>query len=359
MFEYNVTYREKDGGWQYIISFKDQNGKWKQRSKQGFSRKSIAKKAAEKRAEELKKMFTLQKNNDFKELTFETCSEMFLSHVELYREYNTSKGYRQAIQKFADLNNLEMTRITNMHIQSCIDNMVKEGLSPTTIENYVVIIKTFFNNAVKQQRIISENPITSLAIPKRKEKEKVKALAKSQLDELLDKLPYDKYYIMSLIAAKSGLRIGEIVGLMWQDIDFFKGTIRVSRQWKKLKDGSWGFGSVKGEKSDRTVPAPQDLLKELKKYKKNSPASIDGRLFPVRRTATASAISQRRYKEAGFDISIHDLRHTYATLLLSNGVDFETVAKLMGHNVEETIRTYSHVTDDMIERAKKIINNIF
>ena len=58
-------------------------------------------------------------------------------------------------------------------------------------------------------------------------------------------------------------------------------------------------------------------------------------------------------------MSIHELRHTYATALISNGVDFKTVAKLMGHDIEQTMKTYSHVTDDMLNNATKLLSKIF
>nr|WP_033051155.1 tyrosine-type recombinase/integrase [Clostridium botulinum] len=58
-------------------------------------------------------------------------------------------------------------------------------------------------------------------------------------------------------------------------------------------------------------------------------------------------------------ISLHELRHTYATLLISSGIDFKTVAKILGHDVEQTMRIYSHVNDDMMKKATNIIENIF
>ena len=61
----------------------------------------------------------------------------------------------------------------------------------------------------------------------------------------------------------------------------------------------------------------------------------------------------------GYNISIHSLRHTYATLLIQNGVDFKTAAALLGHNVEMTMKIYSHVNNDMINNAKRVIEKIF
>lgn len=64
-------------------------------------------------------------------------------------------------------------------------------------------------------------------------------------------------------------------------------------------------------------------------------------------------------QKKGFDISVHELRHTYATNLIANGIDFKTAAKFLGHDVKETLGTYSHVNDDMIKIATNIIEKIF
>ena len=63
-----------------------------------------------------------------------------------------------------------------------------------------------------------------------------------------------------------------------------------------------------------------------------------------------------KFIKCGFNITIHSLRHTYATNLIANGLDFKTTAKLLGHTVEQTMKTYSHVNDDMMDNARKIIN---
>lgn len=65
------------------------------------------------------------------------------------------------------------------------------------------------------------------------------------------------------------------------------------------------------------------------------------------------------YSNLGYNITVHDLRHTYATHLIANGLDFKTVAELMGHDVSETIKTYSHFTNDMMQRATDVIKKPF
>ena len=64
-------------------------------------------------------------------------------------------------------------------------------------------------------------------------------------------------------------------------------------------------------------------------------------------------------RKAGYDVTVHELRHTFATILIQNNVDFKTAAKLLGHDVEQTMNTYSHVNDEMLERAKNVIQKFF
>lgn len=360
--DYNITYREKDGGWQYIISYKDHGGEWKQKSKQGFAKKGDAKEAADTRLDDMKKQYKLKLNTEHEGITFKEFSEIFLEHKKLYKEGNTAIGYRTAFKKFEDLNDMELSKITSLHIQKCIDKTVKEGLKPSSIKQYLRRISTMFKFAIKPHRIITENPVVEnedLTIPENKDSEKVKALTKAQLEKLLKSIKNPKHYIVTLIAAKTGLRIGEILGLTWKDVNFKERIITVNKQWKIQKDETWGFGPVKRKKSNRVVPVPASLITALKAYKKATPASIDGRIIPYADTNTIGTLLRYHFKNAGFNISIHDLRHTYATMLLSEGVDFETVAELLGHDVEQTIRTYSHVTDDMRKRATKAVNKVF
>ncbi|HZK57050.1 MAG TPA: Arm DNA-binding domain-containing protein, partial [Clostridia bacterium] len=143
---YNITYRQKDGGWQYIISFKE-NGKWKQRSKQGFRTKALAKRAADQRLEKLKEDFKIELTEGYDEITFRQFTKMFLSSVGLHRAYNTVENYETAFNRFDSLDDMVMEKIRFAHIQDCIDDMVRDGLSPKTIKQYVTTVKILFNAA--------------------------------------------------------------------------------------------------------------------------------------------------------------------------------------------------------------------
>lgn len=357
--QYNITYRDKDGGIQAIVSYKDNSGKWRQKSVQGFTKKSAAKKAANKIIDELKEKHTLQLNAELEGTSFKEFTEMFIEHLTLHKEPNTVISYKQTIKKFSTFAGMELNKISPLHVQRCVDKMIKTGLRSTTIKAHVVKLKAIFKNAVSPYRIIADNPVVDLKIPENKEDNKIKALNLSDLDKLLKSIKNRRHYLASLLAAKCGLRLGEIIGLTWSDINFTKCIIDINKQWKQNKNGKWGFGPLKTKNSYRVVPAPRSVLQELQEYKKIFPTNIDKRIFPHTRSDGLGTTLAILYNKIGYNLSVHDLRHTFATLLIANGTDFRTAAQILGHTPEETVRTYSHVTSDMMEKAAKNINNIF
>lgn len=238
--------------------------------------------------------------------------------------------------------------------------MVKNGFSVSTIK----ISHTVFNSFIKWV-VINYNfklpPLKGVTIPKDKSNEEKKALNSKELKKLIEfyktRQSYSlNYYISILLASKAGLRMGEISGLTWNDIDFEKGYISINKQWKVLKEtGQYGFGNLKSTNSFRTIPVAPSILKELELIKSNSPININRRIISTNNTASLNNGLDLSLKN-NFNITVHELRHTYATNLIANGLDFKTTAKLLGHDVEQTMRVYSHVTDEMLDIAKKLIN---
>ncbi|KEI16950.1 integrase [Clostridium novyi B str. ATCC 27606] len=356
--DYNITYRQKDKGWQFIISYKDNMGKWKQKSKQGFKTKKDAKPAAEKMLKELKNTTkNVPVNNDLIKVTFNQLTTIYLDHITLYKEYHTVKSYKNCFSKFKDLNNKRIKEIKKHDIQSIVDKLLKEHLKYSTVKKYVGILNMFFIYVKDDLNLIFELPTVNIKIPKEKEYSNKIALTKKQLNKLLKELQDNKYYMVAFIAANTGMRLGEVLGLTWDSIDFKRSSITVNKQWKVLRTRKSGFGSLKSKNSYRTIPLSPNTLKELKNYKKNNPTDINNRVTPFNASSIDKYLNPKLKELAG--ITMHELRHTYATALISNGVDFKTAAKILGHTVEMTMKIYSHVTDDMMKKATIIIENIF
>ena len=356
--DYKEHIRKKDGGLQAILSYKE-GRKWKQKSKQGFEDSRKGKKEAKewirKALDELEG--DLKLNRDHIDMTFKEYIEMYLSDRKMNITKNTLINFEVTFRKFSDLDDLILKDISTMDIQRCINKM-QGNVHKETIKTYIKGLKTAFNYAVNKYSILKVSPVKNLEFTGAEKKEK-KALSRNDANKLLESLSYkkDRYYIITILALKCGLRIGEIMGLTWDRIDLTNKVIKIDRQWNRLNDTN-GFTKLKSANSKREVPFNDFVKRELIEYKQTFPININNRLFDVNSTKSAACKLSKLYSEAGFDVSVHELRHTYATNLIANGIDFKTAAKLLGHDVEQTMKTYSHVTSDMMEVAKKIINNI-
>ncbi len=361
--QYNITYRKKDNSWQYIISYKDSTGKWRQKSKQGFelSRKGkeLCKIEAENKIEELKKMHECIDIPELRDITFEKYTKLFIEHQKLYKEPNTIEHYKLTFNIFNDLNDLRMIDIKNFNVQKSIDDLIKKGYSQISIKGFLSSLRYTFNYAIKKDRIIIENPVRDIDYKIEKEKKTKRALTQNELIDLLNKIKNKKLRLISMVAAKCGLRISEILGLTWSDIDMKNFILSVNKQWKKNKDGKYSFGILKSKNSKRQVPIPPNLMSELKAYKSDQKViELNDRIFNYGSREQISSALCKTYREIGYEISVHELRHTYGTTLIANCLDFKTVAKLMGNDVKQVLDTYSHVNDDMMNSAKNLINKI-
>lgn len=361
--DYNITYREKDKGLQVIVSYKDNLGKWKQKSKQGFSNtregKKKAKLEADKILQKLKEDYKNFSYNEFTDITLGEFIELYLKHLSLSLEANTILTYTTSLKHFRNIFDKKMIEIKFIDIQSCVDNLILQEYKRSTILIYINKIKHIFNAAINKYDINITNPTKRINIPKEKNNSTKKALTVKELDELLNKITLPRNYLIALLAGKCGLRIGEILGLTWNDIDFKNNTLSINKQWKLLKNNSYGLGDVKSKNSNRLIPLTQTISKELKNLKSVMPLNIDGRIINSANTKATTHNFNVYLKRRGYNLTVHELRHTYATILISSGVDFKTAAQLLGHDIEQTIKTYSHVTDDMIKRASNILENIF
>lgn len=359
--EYNVTYRQKDKGIQAIISYKDNNGKWKQKSKQGFKTQKEAKPIVMKLVNEIKEDLLNEKtiiNPDYKSITFKELADNFIEHSKLYREPATVRSYGNALAKFKPIYDIKIHELKKINITKCVDEMLKQNILNDTILTYIKRIKLFFdyykenynpNFTIDLNFKLTHDKGTAI---------KKKALSNEQLESLLqsEKLLKSKYYIVAYIASKCGLRCSEILGLTWSDIDRTHLIIKIDKQWKKTKDGAFGFGTLKSKNSYREVPISKNVLIFLDKYKLKNPVQINGRIAPFSYDCINNYLNPLLRELA--DISIHELRHTYITMLISKGIDFKTVAKIAGHDVKQTLSTYSHVTDDMMKSAHNIISEM-
>ena len=161
----------------------------------------------------------------------------------------------------------------------------------------------------------------------------------------------------------TGLRLGEICGLMWSDFDGRKGTLSISRTLRKEKGGRLVAGDTKTYAGTRTILLPTSTAERLRLRKKTSysPWIFHDPLRPEAPLNPGTAYRQLKkvLQETGLpELRFHDLRHTFATHALTSGVDAKTLSGILGHtNASFTLDTYTHVTPDMQQEASHIVGD--
>jgi integrase len=162
----------------------------------------------------------------------------------------------------------------------------------------------------------------------------------------------------------TGLRLGEICGLKWEDFDEKKGTLKIQRSIGRTVNGkNITVGDPKTEKGKRMIKLPdstfQVLLRRKEKYKGDW--MFPSIKYPGKPVAPSGAY--HRHKQILQDLELpsirfHDLRHTFATHAIKSGVDAKTLSGILGHtNASFTLDTYTHVTNDMQFRASEIVGD--
>ena len=235
-----------------------------------------------------------------------------------------------------------------------------KGIAPKTVRNIHQMIGSAYNLAM-EQKLVSKNPTQGCALPKVEHKE-MKTLTADQLSAFFQEARDSGVYELYYLDLATGLRRGELLGLKWTDVDFDRGVLKIQRAISR-QNGRVEEAPLKTKNAYRTLPLSADAIDVLKAQK----CKVGGSewVFPSPTGGPMSPDSvlhmlQRVLKRAGLPrIRFHDLRHTFATMALQNGVDVKTVSSMLGHySAGFTLDTYAHVTTDAQLKAAQTMGSI-
>lgn len=235
-----------------------------------------------------------------------------------------------------------------------------------------------------EDKLIEENPASLVKPPKptrkpdsREDEDGQRALSRAQLDLLLtearrtDKLysstsaraaRSEGLYLLYTLGARTGLRRGELLGLRWTDIDLDAKLLRVRQQVRRTESGYEVSNTLKTPRARRTVPLTDALVQLLREYKLRMGARGHGLVFPdkagePRDPQSITRNFARLIKRLGLgNFHLHDLRHTFITMMRTAGVDLEVLGDLAGHeHTDTTANTYS---DADLERKRQAMERL-
>ncbi|MDE6996970.1 MAG: site-specific integrase, partial [Oscillospiraceae bacterium] len=306
-----------------------------------------------------------------------TTGEWLRTWFELYSKPNlretTQEQYTNFLEKhlIPNIGDIPLEKLTSLRLQKLyqdlrtsgrvIQNRAEcSGLSPKTVRSIHMVLHSALEQAVKEG-LIRKNPTDGCNPPKLERKE-MKVIQSEQIGAYLQAAANHNVLPMFYLELTSGLRRGELLALLWTDLNLEKNSISVCKSVRGSQ-GELKVSAPKTRHSIRTVVIPQQavdlLIQEHELHPDNPymfPSPVTGTMY---HPDTAGRIHRKLLKEAGIEpVRFHDLRHTFATLALQNGVDIKTLSGMLGHYSSGfTLDTYTHVTDKMQQEAAEKVGN--
>lgn len=359
--------KRSDGRWEgrYTAGYNPQTGKRIIKNVLGKTQAEVKAKLA--KALEDSKELDIVRTDEY------TVAEWLRLWYELYAEPNvrptTAASYRRNIELHVipHIGDIKLNRLTSRELQKFYKDLLENGrlreaqkeknpgLSNSTVRGIHMMLHNALDRAVRE-RLILRNPTEDCIIPKLEKKE-MKILRPEDIKAYLAAAERRGILPMFYLELVSGVRKGELVALLWDDLDIELRTISVSKQALSRPGGEIVVNRPKTENSIRAISIPQeavDLLVEEHQKHPDNPY-----MFPSPKTGgmyypdSVVNLHKKLLQDAGLGyIRFHDLRHTFATMALQNGVDVKTVSAMLGHyDAGFTLRTYTHATRQMQEQA--------
>lgn len=364
--------KRKDGRWEgrYVVGRDPDTGKM-------ITKNVLGKTQAEVK-EKLRKAIDNSKQLDFTKEGKYTVGQWLDEWFEAYAKvkvrpssHQTYKGYIENHIK-PNIGDIPIEKLTSLQLQKFYRKLLTEGrvpriesenqpkgLSAKTVRNINQVISSAMDVAVKHKLILS-NPTDGCELPKVGHKE-MHTIHAEQLGAFLQEAKKSGVYELYYLDLATGLRRGELLGLKWEDVDLAHGVIHVRRQVYRI-DGEVKEVPLKTKNAYRNISISKDAVEMLQEMEKHR---ISEYVFPSPSGGPISPDSvlnmlHRVLKRAGLPaVRFHDLRHTFATLALQNGVDIKTVSGMLGHfSAGFTLDTYAHVTTAAQKEAANTMGSV-
>ena len=305
----------------------------------------------------------------------EWCRLWFETYSKPVIRPNTAKNYRNIIENHIvpAIGMVKLKRLTAIQIQQMYNNSKAKGrvqrfdtqtnaaLSGSTVRRIHMVLSSALKQAVKE-RIIPYNPCDNCRIP-RKEHREMTIIPPEKLGVYLREA--EKYGVLPMffLELSSGLRRGELLALLWKDLNVKDRTLSVTKSVCRI-DHQLVVSQPKTKNSLRLLTLPESTVQILVEEHEKHPDNPY--MFPSPKTgemldpASFRAMHDRILEAIGAEhVRFHDMRHTFATLALKNGVDVRTLSEMLGHySAGFTLSTYVHSTPSMRVQAADTIGQM-
>ncbi len=292
-----------------------------------------------------------------------TVKKFVIQYLKEYAMSSMRKPSRINVESIARNNivphigDIMLQDLRPFHIEQLKNKLLKEKTQYTAY-NVLVTLRKILNKAVKWD-FIQVNPVSKIDLPKRPKTEHP-ILSPKELFDLVENLEgYSKYVVA--LAGYTALRRSEIFGLMWKDINFKNNTINIERQFHHQETYP-----VKSDHSKEIIPIWHRLSRMLKEWKLQCnfniwlfPGKNDKPLAPESWSTRGWPRIREKYNFPS-NLRFHDLRHTFASIMIAQGVSVPDVQKLMRHSsYQTTMDIYRHILPNQLEKAIQALECLY
>jgi integrase len=299
--------------------------------------------------------------------TFSEVAQTWLEHKKLRLRESTWEVYAGHLRNhFYDLDGLKINRINIAIVEKFINNRQGQGMNLGTLRKILVTLGQILSYGVRH-KYLDHNPLKEAERPrgqgKEKQDEAIRILSPAQLNAFLGHVNSQEYRTLFMLAVFTGARQGELLGLKWGDIDWTVCQINIQRTFNKRR-----FFATKTKTSNRKIDLGPTVIAELKKWKLACPQNKLDLVFPNKAGAPInySNMVTRYYhpalKAANLPrIRFHDLRHTYASLMICHGENIKYIQSQLGHSSPTvTLNVYAHLMKPANQEAAcRLENSVF
>jgi integrase len=269
---------------------------------------------------------------------------------------STLRGYEQALREYVypALGAAKLQDVRAGDVQRLVDELVARGLSASTVRNALLPLRAICRRALRQGDI-NANPAAGVEIPAvRGRRDRI--VTPDEALRLIESAPHDDQALWAT-AFYAGLRRGELQALAWADVDLAHGLIKVERSW----DQKQGLVEPKSAAGRRRVPIAAVLRDYLVRHRLNHPHATrafgrdDDTPFSP---STIAQRAERAWKEHRVDpVTLHECRHTFATLMIAAGVNPKALQTFMGHSsITVTLDRYGHLFPGSEQEAADLLD---
>ena len=271
-----------------------------------------------------------------KSVTFREMTEKYMQKYHGIRDEHTVK---RLLPVFG---HLKLSEVKTEMLSDYRDERLKT-VKPATVYQELSFMRRMFNVARREWKWTKENPVADLSFAVGDRNARERWLTLEEEKRLLDRATNPSWLrSLLLFALHTGMRRGEILNLLWKDVDFFRKLVTVMRS----KNGT-----------KRSIPMSQTLYNTLKSMSKI--VDITSRVFPISVRSLRAAFEKTLSKSGIEDFHFHDLRHTFATRLVQNGVDLYKVKELLGHKTITMTMRYAHHYPESLRSSVAVLDNCY